>query len=658
MHNGKWLSSSVLNRLFFGLATTVAISALVGCSGSFTGALVSPAALGAGLHGTILGGQQPLTGARVYLFAAGHTGYGSAASSLLNTTLPAVSIDNNGNGYVLTDATGAFTVTGEWTCPQATDQLYILATGGNPGLAPGTDNTAIAMMDVLGTCSTVSGSTFVVVNELSTVAATTALHQFMVDATHVGTSATNAIGLANAFAAATSMVDTAGGPARTLTPAGNGKVPQAKLHTLANILAACVNSSSNASSTCGALFYSANYNTGTPPTDTAVASLNIAKHPENAVGALFFLVQSAGPFQPTISSAPTDWTIGITYTLGGTTLPGYLAIDSIGDVWISNRASDKTPAGSDSIIELSPAGAVISGNGFTAGGVNKPEGLAIDDSDNVWVANTPGSVIKLTSGGSLASGFPVSAGSFPYGIAIDQRGYAWISNSQSNDVMVVTGSGVLAGSGFSSPGFIAPKGVAIDINGSVWIAGQVSNSILQLDPNGVVLSGSGAGFTGGGLNFPSAYAIDGFGNHWIVNSAAGNPPYSTFTKFDSDGDPLSISAGFGTGAPGYENLLAIDGASTVWSASCGPKCVGAGTDNVIHLANSGAVLTQSSGLLNADFDAPRGVAIDASGNLWIANTAGQGNDTPGTVTELVGVAVPVKTPVQAALKALLLGQRP
>ncbi len=650
--------SSVAARLFVGAAIFGTIAALTGCSGMMMTAGNLPAAAGTGLHGTAKGGQQPLTGARVYLFAAGATGYASVSPSLLNTAVPAVSTDLSGNGYVLTDANGGFTITGDWSCAHASDQVYVLVTGGNPGLAPGTNNTAIVLMDALGTCSTLSSSTFLIVNELSTVAAVTALQQFMTDGTHVGSSATNPTGLANAFASATNMVDIAAVSARTTTPAGNGSVPQSKLHTLANVLAPCVNTSAPTSTECTTLFSAAKPSGGTTPSNSLAAALDIALNPSNNVGTLYAISTPTAPFQPSLSTAPSDWTFGVTYTLGATPLPGYLAIDAAGNVWITNLATEKalSPPGTDSIIKIGPTGAVLSGaTGFTAGGVFRPEGLAIDDTGNVWIANTSSSVIKLTNTGTLVTGFPFIGGNFPQGIALDTAGNAWVSNSQGADIMEISPSGSLIND-VTSPGFANGQGVAIDSSGSIWAVGQGSNSLLKLSGAGAVLSGTGSGFAGAGLDAPAGVAIDATGHVFVVNTTyAVNAP--SISKFNNNGTAANASA-YPTGTKGFENIPAIDGAGTIWSVVCGPNCIGSGTDYVVHIAADGTVLTPAAGIVHSSFNTPQAVAIDASGNLWIGNSAGQANATPGTVTQFIGIASPVKTPIQSALKSSLLGQRP
>ncbi|MEO7028316.1 MAG: NHL repeat-containing protein [Acidobacteriaceae bacterium] len=658
-------SSSLKHRILAVLAATLAVSSLIGCAANFNA--VTPVAFnGMALKGNVHGGQQPLTGANIYLFAAGTSGYASASNSLLDKSNPAVSTDGNGNGFVLTDSGGNFTITGDWVCANATDQLYILVAGGNPGLAPGTNNTAISMMSALGTCSGINASTFVVVNELSTIAAVTSLQQFMSGGLHVGSSATNAVGIANAFTTSSNMVPIVGPLANSVTPGGNGTVPQSTLHTLANILSACVNTAGGTSAQCVSLFSNAQPSGGTLPTDTLTAALDIALNPTNNVAALFALSPATPPFQPSLAQAPNDWTVGINYTIGsGTPLPGYLAIDGNNNVWISNLASNKAVPGTDSIIKLDPFGNILSGTtGFTDGGfVKKPQGLALDDQGNVWVASGTSSVLRMTSAGVDTTAFPLFGANHPQGIALDKSGNAWVSNFGSGGsgttATRIGTDGTILQAGISSPGFAGPQGVALDSNGDIWVAGQTSNSLLKISgTDGSILSGSGSGFQDG-LDGPTGVAIDGSNRVWVIDDGFGNG--TTFVSlFNNDGTAASPPGGFSTvNTGGFENLVVIDGAGTAWTPTCGVVCFGPGaSDNVIHLAKDGSLLNTANGFKTPGLNAPQGVGIDASGNLWVGNTAGNATTTPGTITEIVGVAAPVMSPIQAALKANKLGQRP
>jgi hypothetical protein len=190
---------------------------IAGCGGTVT--QTTSAATGVTLHGSVLRGQQPVTGAMVYLYATGSTGYGSASTSLLNTSMSGVSTDGNGNGYVATDSSGNFNIIGDWSCANGTDQVYILALEGNPGLANGTNNSALALMAALGTCnSSISTYPSIVINEVTTVASVWVLRPFMTNATHIGASGTNTSGLSNAFAQVPNIVNIATGLALTKTP--------------------------------------------------------------------------------------------------------------------------------------------------------------------------------------------------------------------------------------------------------------------------------------------------------------------------------------------------------------------------------------------------------------------------------------------------------
>jgi hypothetical protein len=181
-----------------GAFLTALCVSLLGCGAGVSSS--SGPLSGGALRGSVHGGQQPIVGATIQLYAAGTAGYGSSATPLLTSA-------------VTTDATGSFSITGDYTCPSSTSQVYLVATGGNPGLAPGTNNAAIALMAALGPCGlhggeyTLDPNSFITINEVTTVASVYALAAFMGgDAAHVGTSSTNAVGLANSFALVNNLV--------------------------------------------------------------------------------------------------------------------------------------------------------------------------------------------------------------------------------------------------------------------------------------------------------------------------------------------------------------------------------------------------------------------------------------------------------------------
>ena len=269
-----------LRAAFSALALASCAAVITGC-----GANLEPASLGTApgtlgtIKGTAFGGQQPISGAHVYVFAVGTGGYGTAATSLLTST--------NGTGsdsigyYVTTDSNGAFTIASSVSCTAGLS-AYLYAYGGNPQLTSNspTNNTASGLLAPLGTCTGTaappSGTTSVNISEVSTVVTAYALAGFATDATHISAANTTLAktGVKNAMATALNIVNSANGTVGSTTNNSVGKVPTDKINALADILASCVNSSGPSSANCVKLFT----NTSTS-TDTAAAAIAIAHSP-------------------------------------------------------------------------------------------------------------------------------------------------------------------------------------------------------------------------------------------------------------------------------------------------------------------------------------------------------------------------------------------
>ncbi len=648
-------SPSPGNTGVFLLSASLAATMLSGCAGISSSPSAGPLAAGATIRGTVHGGQQPVIGTRIYLMSAGMNGYGSASNSLLSTSANGVLTDSNGNGYVLTDSSGSFTITGDYTCSNSIAQTYLLALGGNPGLSGGTNNSAISLMAALGTCGSLSASTQTNLNELTTAASVLALQQFMLDTTHIGASSSNSAGIANAFVSINNIVDSTSGTARSANLAGTGVVPSAKLNTLGDILAPCINSAGPSSTACSNLFSASTPSGGTAPTDVASAMLLIAQNPSNNVSALYNQISPASPFQPTLPSAPNDYTVGITYTGGGLAVPGAIIIDANGNAFVANCPSCNSLAGQDSIVGFGPQGSILTGTaGYTAG-IHMPKAIAFDQSGYLWSTDLasgslPDQVVKQTPGGTLVSGFPFHDGTIsgPMGIALDSSGSAWVSNQTANSAVKISSTGTRLVGPVTSPGFTGANGVAIDGIGVIFVAGTSSSSILKFDSSGNVLSGSGAGFTGGGLAGPQQLAINNADDLWTVNSTS-----ETVSEiYGSNGTDVTGSGGYSVGLT-KASMVSIDGLGNAWIANCRANCGGSAStpDNLVHLRANGALATGATGYQDTHFATVGATAIDPSGNLWVSNASG------ASVTELLGVAAPVKTPLSAAANNQL-GSRP
>jgi hypothetical protein len=611
---------------------------------------------GMAIQGAVHGGQQPIVGAHVYLFAANTTGYGGSgiAPSASNASVSLLSAASTGQSdsigaYVLTDGNGGFSITGDYTCTQ-NSQVYLYALGGNPGAGI---NSAAGLLAILGNCPSTGnflGSTpFISVNEVSTIAAAFASSGFASDATHVSSSGTARAqtGIQNAFANAANLANISTGAALATTPAGNGTAPQTTINTLANILASCVNSTGAvtgpASPTpCYSLFNNAlsGLATGTLPSDTATAAINIAHHPGTNVAALYALPTPTAPFAPPLSAQPNDLTIMLNFT-GNLFAPINIAIDASGNAWTAN-------VNGTSVTKFSSMGAVLSGaNGYS---VFNPWALAIDDSGNAWVGQTGGNITKLSNSGAVLSGINGFTGSglgSPLGAAMDGIGNAWFAD-QGGSVTEYSNSGAaLSGTnGYTGGGLNESTGIAIDGSGNAWVtnfgAGNgTSNSVTKLSNGGAILSGAN-GYSGGSLTSPYGIAIDGAGNVWIANANSGG---SGVTKLSNSGS-LLINVSNGTGGIDGPTVIAIDGAGNAWVARSSTS------GNITGLSSTGAVLSGATGYTGGGrLGDPGGIAIDGPGNAWVTDRGTGNGATDSLVSEFIGVATPVITPLAAGLPA-------
>ncbi|HWB33510.1 MAG TPA: hypothetical protein VG714_10070 [Acidobacteriaceae bacterium] len=653
--------STLLHRPAVCLSSLVLALTLGGCSISSSSAPAGPIA-GTAIRGAVHGGQQPISGASVQLYAAGTTGYGLGATPLLSSP-------------VITGSDGSFTLTGTYTCPSSSSELYLVATGGNPGLPSGS-NSAIALAAALGPCNyagasgpTLDPSTYIVVNEATTVATVYSLAQFwQPNSFIVGTSATNATGLANAFDTAATMVDNSAGTAYATTPPLNTTiVPQTKINTLADILAACVNTNGT-DGTCGSFFSSVAPQNSAAPTNTISALLDIALSPSTNTPALFALVGSTAPFQPTLPYAPWDYALVETIRYPGIHNYGSVAIDSHGNAW----AFAGTAALQLGIVEVSPAGDPLSGAapGYQDSVLGSPNLLVIDGNDNVWSPNWHG-VVEFASDGTdiTASGpylqptppetdnFWAAAASGSNIVLPDS-----VSSSAPNGGVIElnsAGARINDAGEFNSSGTI-PGGIryiALDASNTIWLSVNTNTpgvaALYHLDFNGNFLIPHGIG--GGGLYEPRAMATDSSRNLWVLNyhsyPASLLAGTGSVSEFDSNGNPLSSAQGFADGYLYLPTAIAMDGNSTPWILD--------GLQGIVHLGADGTILTgapNTDGYRDTSLPGGDAIAIDASGNLWVSSGySPPTSTTDSTLTKFIGVAAPVATPLGVNG---LYGQRP
>jgi hypothetical protein len=175
------------------LCASVAAGVMSGCSGSLA---PSPVELNerpvGNLQGAVHGGQAPVSGAHIYLYAAGRGGYGTRATSLIR---PASDVFEDGDGhyYVVTDSGGNFALSGDDTCTEG-QQVFMVAVGGKPGLTGIVNNTPIVQMAGLGQCPAARNLAAqvpdLVINEATTVAFAHAMSGFGTTAFNIASNAT------------------------------------------------------------------------------------------------------------------------------------------------------------------------------------------------------------------------------------------------------------------------------------------------------------------------------------------------------------------------------------------------------------------------------------------------------------------------------------
>jgi streptogramin lyase len=604
------ISTAVASSLAFALS--VALACLSGCASS--GLEQMAVGTGATLQVHVRGGQQPVSGATIHLYAAGSAGSGVGAVDLLTPHA------------ITTDASGDFNITGDYSCPSATTQVYLAAIGGNPGLSSG-NNPALAMVAALGDCGGLSASTGVVVDEATTVAAAWALAQFTGPGANVGATPGNAVGLRNAFAVARNLADTGTGAAPgTALPAG-ASVEVAKLYTLADVLAQCVNSDGGAA--CSPLFTAA-ATTLAAPTNTLDAALNIVRNPGTNVAAVFDAAAPQGPFQSMLSAPPHDWTMSITYggcvpACGGLNVPGGLAIDSGGNVLVANYDGGV-------LSKFSATGVAFASAGIAGSGLDASYGIAVDGADDVWVTNEQsvtaannhhqGSVSEFSSAGVEMSGYGYTGGGiyYPIAAAADSTGDVWFADygSSAATLLANDGSAISGSSGYGVSQLSFTSAVALDASHNAWFA--VQSGVGRVTPGGVVTYYMCC-------SDPAGIAIDRSGNVWVADYSA-----SAVVELSATGAVAHhISLMGGNAGP---QGIAVDGAGNVWAANYRG-------DSLVELAgtNAAAISPAQGYGLDAPLNEPFGLAIDASGNLWLSNSSAN------TIAQFVGLASPVRTPL-------------
>jgi streptogramin lyase len=634
------------------LASLSLLSSAILLTGCTMGTMLVPESAtneGAIIGGQVHGGRSPVVGSHVYLYQAGTGGTGTAATSLLTSfttgSYPTTK-DGNGNYYVTTDANGNFNMTSEYTPCTQNSQVYMYASGGNTGSGI---NSAATFMAVVGNCpsggSLATQAPTVIINEVSTIAAAYAMAGFATDPLHVASSGTALAqtDIGNAFANAAQLYNiTLSTAALAKTPAGNGTVPQAEIDSLANSLAACVNTTGANSTPCSTLFGAA-LNGTTQPVDTATAAINIAHTPAANVSTIFGVGTSTSAYVPVLSAQPNDFSITLTFTNTNISTPAGIAFDAAGNVWL-------TETNTSAVTEFNHLGKETS-NVASTRYFSKPYGAAFDTSGNLWF-NASGldyvDEYNPTAGSvNYISGYPVAATTQ---IALDGNGYYWTpayTGTTTEYLYLAYNSGTTAApaAAYESYSFTGVTdlnentAVAVDSNNVMWTpsgnTALTSGTGLLFFGYTTVTTGALNGGTCSGNNFAAAtgVAIDHSNNVWLSDYNTGY-----LVEF-ANNCTYSNSYSVGSKLQG----VAIDGSSNIFTLS---------GYNLIKLSNSGTVLSGSTGfatgITTGTITLP---AVDGAGDVWFINSN-------NSISEVIGIATPVVTPIAAGVKGNTLGYTP
>ena len=340
--------------------------------------------------------------------------------------------------------------------------------------------------------------------------------------------------------------------------------------------------------------------------------------------------------------------------------PSGLALDGAGNLFVADYGNDTIRKIGTNGMVTTLAGQARDGDvGFADGPgpearFNRPQAVAVDDGDNLYVADRENQVIRrINPQGEVSTlaGMPGLSGSddgvgglarfwWPRGVAVDGASNVFVADELNQTIRKVTPQGVvstLAGlarqSGWSDgigseARFNSPYGVAVDGDGNVVVGDAWGGTIRRISPAGLVttLAGQPGGWgwaDGFGIsalfNWPEGVAVDTAGNIYVADSEN-----DTIRKVTSEGWVSTVQDDSG----GWSRFslpegVAVDLTGNVIVADTGCSRIRniSPTGVVTTLGGSGGVTGTADGTgSEARFYWPAGVAVGKNGRLYVADT--------------------------------------
>jgi len=429
---------------------------------------------------------------------------------------------------------------------------------------------------------------------------------------------------------------------------------------------------------------------GCQPVHAQLCTLRIRIVTTLTVGALFW--SAAWAQQYTISTVAGNGTVGssgdgLAPTSATLSAPVGVALDASGNLYIVDSGNNKlrlvsggtinTVAGNGNIGYAGDQGLAIGAE------LNSPTRATVDSAGNVYIADAGNNVIRMLAPddtistvagyvcpvgvttdcgpGYFGDGSAAIAGQLnnPVGVALDSAGNLYIADEDNNVLRIVGGATIW--SDLLTLHLNHPVDVAVDPAGNLYIADLNNDRIVKVTPTGAttgtatIFAGSGtSGFSGDNgpaskakLSFPAGVALDGVGNVYIADT------YNhVIRKVAKDGTIATIAGtaqqlGYtGDGGPAtqatfaYPRSIAVDRSGNVYVADTGNNCV-----RMLQPPNPAI---SANGVVNAGSFAPRispGALATIFGNFFTASIAGAGvplpNSLSGVQVSVGGLPAPV-----------------